>query len=200
MSELPFISVGKLYEDKDYESCVENIFTHLTLDDQPTDLISIRKKQILNHSRCSELVDAFEGITGLIGKRDNQENNILFNTFYNRLVECHSPVYPNMFHFEGYYTGFVIDEADEDDEYSVWRFIDLYEHYWDLCMRKGWEDFYTYPLDSPVRKYECLDMLNDLVVHKKIKTYDTSGFINNFMSEWNDTVDVTGDMFLVVVL
>ena len=55
----------------DYTQKVNEIFNRLTLNNIPKGLVDIKKKQLLNHSMCKNILSCLEGVLKLLGQTDD---------------------------------------------------------------------------------------------------------------------------------
>ena len=161
----------------DYSDELDDIFEKL-VNDAPEELLELRKQQIQNHSKNHFIIDAFNRLANLIGERYTNQAEMIAEYCQKELIELHSPVYltipinPEPFH-----------------KWETWTFEELYSKYFDLAMRKGWEDFYGVNELSNLEKgeylyhiknYHVIDMLNDLVINDEIICgYEIGSFMNN---------------------
>lgn len=186
MRELPRIK----YEETNYLEKLDEIFSKLLKyeDGYSEELVTIRKKQILNHSRGFEIADILNSLSNLIGTNQDQSTDIIMKMSFERLIECHSPVIFN-----------VPFNAEPFHKWEEWTFAELYDKYMCIVMSKGWEDFYSLPKDFSknkhvtngrldfdvdydlIKNYHIIDMLNDLVINDYlICGYDIRSFMNTY--------------------
>ena len=179
MEEYPKVVYKEtLKSNTDYSEEIDNIFKKLEVKDVPEELLNLRKQQIQNHNYCDQLVYSFNGLINLIGQKDDECNRLLMKQFQEELIQLHSPVYVN-----------VPVNAEPFHKWEQWTFEELYDKYFDLAMRKGWEDFYGLAELSNfekgeylyhIKNYHIIDMLNDLIINDCIICgYEIRSFMNN---------------------
>ena len=176
MKDYPRLILKEEPAHHDYSDELDNIFKKLA-NDAPEELLELRKQQIQNHNYCTQIVYSLNGLTNLIGQKDDEYNRLLMKQFQDELIRVHSPVYLN-----------VPVNAEPFHKWETWTFEKLYDKYFDLAMRKGWEDFYGIAELSNLEKgeylyhiknYHIIDMLNDLIINDYIICgYEIKSFMN----------------------
>ena len=181
MDEIPVIKIRNEPSVVDTKR-INDIFSKLKIEDAPKELVEIRKNQLKEHSKCSFICNIFESLFNMIGCTDEEFNRLRIKQFKEELKYLHPPFYLEIPFYPQYTYG---KEAWEE-----WELWELYDNYYTLCMEKGWEDFYILNNLAELKKYQILDMINDLLVHEKIYGYDPCAFtkggddlLNNFDKE-----------------
>lgn len=177
----------KYSESKDTVEKVDRLFDRIGVDGVPEDLLEVRKKEILNHTQCSAIIRIYNNLYDLIGQRDDKYNRTLMDQWLNELIKIHAPIY--------YELPVWPENADTRlYEWEEWTIPELYSHYWELCMEYGWVDD-KHPYEEHFRKYQIIDMLNDLLVAHKIIGYEP----RSFRYEGDNSLDYADDDAVIPV-
>ena len=187
MIEIPRIT----YQEKEYAmEDINRIFEIMDVGDASEELITIRTKQILQHSKRDLIIRIFNNLYSLIGEVDNEYNRTLIEQYNKELIELHPPLYFDLPLYQEYHAN------PKWYEWKDWELWELYDQYINLCMEKGWEDFYTLKDRDNFKIYEVIDMLNDLLVHGNIIGYDARsfGYFHDILSDKPNPNDILKDM------
>lgn len=177
----------------DYTQKVNEIFNRLTLNNIPKGLVDIKKKQLLNHSMCKNILSCLEGVLKLLGQTDDRLHRAEFNQYTDELIYYHCPFYLTMNnHFE--------EMSNESCvNYEYWDLFVLYSKYYELVCNKCWNDYYSL-IDvglNGLKLYQVMDMCNDLYMCGVIKGFNSTWF-DNFKEDWDNEVpdDFKVEIFL----
>lgn len=144
-----------------------------------SDLLEIRKQQVLKHSRNVEIMDYLDKLSDFIGLRDTEYNRTMMQQLFDYLTKIHAPFY--------FHVPIPVEDAKYvgPEYWKSWDFNDIYINYYELCLNYGWNDYYSFENKNEIKNYMVLDMLNDLLVHKRILQYVWHDV--DLLDDWNIT-------------
>jgi len=170
MTEYPRITYN-VKPDNTMEK-IDKLFERIDTDGAPEELIQIRKEELQNHTQCHHIIQLYNNLFDLIGERADEYNMSLMEQWMNELIRVHAPIY--------YDLPWWPENADiRCYDWEEWTLIELFEQYSILCRDMNWyHDRISFR--EEFMKYEVIDMLNDLLVCKRIIGYEPRSF------RWSD--------------
>lgn len=173
------------YTKEDLDEIFGKLLRHET--DYSSELVEIRKEQILKHSKSYFISDTLNDLANLIGREQNKHAEVIMQICHEKLIELHSPVIFN-----------IPINLEPFHKWETWTFGDLYDQYICLAYSKGWEDHYSlvndfsknkrigkYGLEdfdidyNLIKNYHIVDMLTDLILNDyKICGYELRSFMD----------------------
>lgn len=176
---LPLIEYGCERLADNFDERIDKIFKLFDVDEE---LGKIRKEQIKNHHYPNTILKSLEEyVDASYMCIDNETNKIKREYCCEKLMSIHSPVLLNVAPVCHLYWG--------EEYWREWNIEDIFRAY-DLLIDENpqWLDYYTRKqlYENPIdcKQYMVLDMVNDLLVHRKILQYEHRVF-DNLLESWD---------------